>query len=138
MSTFGKVVDGGRCAPGLHTERPGVDGPPLAGTQCVRYVPVSLQLVPAGQQVCWFGQQTAPSYGQHPCLLPEYAAAQTVPVWHTIACSNEGAASTTTAASAALKSCSSTIAHLWETDAMHRVQRSVNRRDFLIRKLPFD
>ena len=112
MSTFGKAVDGGRCAPGLHTERPAVGWPPLAGPHCVRYVPVSLQLVPAGQQVCLLGQQTASSYGQHPCLVPEYAAAQTVPVWHTIACPNEGAACAATAASAALRSCSSTIGHV--------------------------
>ena len=32
----------------------------------VRYVPLSLHVVPPGQQVCPFGQQTAPSYGQQP------------------------------------------------------------------------
>ena len=78
----GSVVEGGSAAPGLQTERPAEDGEPVF-VQLVRYVPVSSQVNPEGQQVCWVAQQTAPAYGQQPCALPEYLAAQTVPTAQT-------------------------------------------------------
>jgi hypothetical protein len=78
IRTLGRVVDGGSAAPGLQTEIPAEDGDPTL-VQLVRYVPVSSQVNPDGQHVCWFGQQTPASYGQHPLPLPEYLAEQTVP-----------------------------------------------------------
>ena len=74
MSTLASDLEGGTAAPGLQTESPavvGAPGPLPCGMHCVRYLPVSLQLVPAGQHVCPLGQQTAPAYGQQPWPLPE-------------------------------------------------------------------
>ena len=73
MRTFGRAVEGGSGAPGLHTASPVFCGP-VSQMQLLQYVPVSLQRLPLGQQVCELGQHTASSYGQQPCPYPSNGA----------------------------------------------------------------